>query len=59
MTQFTPFQFTISRATRASRVAGVIALILLAVLVAAPWWSSSSFLHLAGEFAVYLALATL
>jgi branched-chain amino acid transport system permease protein len=34
-------------------------LVLLAVLAAAPWWASSSFLHLAGEFAVYLALATL
>jgi branched-chain amino acid transport system permease protein len=36
-----------------------LALALLAVLAAAPWWASSSFLHLAGEFAVYLALATL
>jgi len=52
-------QFTISRATLTSRIAGVIALLLLAVLAAAPWWASSSFLHLAGEFAVYLALATL
>jgi branched-chain amino acid transport system permease protein len=52
-------QFTISRSTLASRIAGVLALLLLAVLAAAPWWASSSFLHLAGEFAVYLALATL
>jgi branched-chain amino acid transport system permease protein len=52
-------QFTISRSTTASRIAGVIALILLAILMAAPWWASSAFLHLAGEFAVYLALATL
>jgi branched-chain amino acid transport system permease protein len=52
-------QFTLSRSTLASRIAGVLALALLAVLAAAPWWASSSFLHLAGEFAVYLALATL
>jgi branched-chain amino acid transport system permease protein len=52
-------QFTLSRSTLASRIAGVLALVVLAVLVAAPWWASSSFLHLAGEFAVYLALATL
>ncbi len=52
-------QFTISRSTLASRIAGFLALALLAVLAAAPWWASSSFLHLAGEFAVYLALATL
>lgn len=52
-------QFTLSRSTLASRIAGVLALALLAALAAAPWWASSSFLHLAGEFAVYLALATL
>jgi branched-chain amino acid transport system permease protein len=52
-------QFTISRATLTSRIAAIFALVLLAVLAAAPWWASSSFLHLAGEFAVYLALATL
>lgn len=36
-------QFTRSRSTTASRIAGVAALILLAVLAAAPWWASSSF----------------
>ena len=51
--------FTLSRATTASRIAGLLALVLLAALAVAPWWASSSFLHLAGEFAVYLALATL
>lgn len=59
MTQFTLSSFSISRATTASRIAGAIALMLLAILAAAPWWASSAFLHLAGEFAVYLALATL
>ncbi len=48
--------FTVSRATLTSRIAGVLALALLLGLAAAPWWA---FLHLAGEFAVYLALATL
>ncbi len=52
-------QFSLSRTTRESRVAGAAALIVLAALIAAPWWAPSSFLHLAGEFAVYLALATL
>ena len=52
-------RFTLSRSTPASRLAGIAALLLLATLAAAPWWASSSFLHLAGEFAVYLALATL
>lgn len=51
--------FTITRSTTASRVAGVCALVLLAVLISAPWWAKSSFLFLAGQFFVYLALATL
>lgn len=50
--------FSLSRSNRASRIAAAFALVLLAVMIAAPWWASSSFLHLAGEFAVYLALAT-
>lgn len=52
-------EFVLSRSTPASRIAGVLALIMLAVLASAPWWAGSSFLHLGGEFAVYLALATL
>ena len=51
--------FSLTRSTRASRIAGVVALVLLVVLAAAPWWAGSAFLHLAGEFAVYLALASL
>lgn len=52
-------QFTLSRASTASRIAGLVAMATLAGLAAAPWWASSAFLHLAGEFAIYLALATL
>jgi branched-chain amino acid transport system permease protein len=52
-------EFTLSRSNAASRIAGVAAVILLVVLAAAPWWASSSFMYLGGEFAVYLALATL
>lgn len=50
---------SITRSTAASRVAGVFALILLAGLIAAPWWADSATMHLIGEFAVYLALASL
>lgn len=50
---------TITRATGASRVAGVLAIILVALLVAAPWWGSTAHLRLIGEFMVYLALASL
>ena len=49
----------ISRSTPASRIAGVAALLLLAILIAAPWWGSRATVHLIGEFATYVALASL
>jgi branched-chain amino acid transport system permease protein len=49
----------ITRATQASRMAGFCAIILIAVLVAAPWWGSTATLRLIGEIMVYLALASL
>ena len=49
----------ITRSTPLSRTAGALALLLVLVLAAAPWWGSSATLHLIGEFAVYLALASL
>jgi branched-chain amino acid transport system permease protein len=50
---------TITRTTSASRFAAVIAMVLIAVLLAAPWWGATSTLRLLGEFMVYLALASL
>jgi len=49
----------ISRSTRASRIAGVLALVLAMVLIAAPWWGSIATERLIGEFMIYLALASL
>jgi branched-chain amino acid transport system permease protein len=49
----------ITRATPASRIAAVIAVILIAVLIAAPWWGSTATLRLIGEMMVYMALASL
>ncbi len=49
----------ISRSTKASRAALPIAIILTAVLVAAPFWGQTSTLRLLGEMMVYLALASL
>jgi branched-chain amino acid transport system permease protein len=49
----------ITRATPASRIAGLLALVLIAVLIAAPWWGSTATLRLVGEMMVYLALASL
>ncbi len=50
---------TITRSTTASRVSAFIALALIAVLIVAPWWGTTSTLRLVGEFMVYLALASL
>jgi branched-chain amino acid transport system permease protein len=49
----------ITRATPASRIAAVVAVLLIAVLIAAPWWGSTATLRLVGEMMVYLALASL
>jgi len=51
--------FRIERSTRTSRVAAVIALLLVAALVAAPWWAGRADLRLFGEVYTFLALATL
>jgi branched-chain amino acid transport system permease protein len=49
----------IARSTRASHIAGGLALILIVWLIAAPWWGSTATLRLIGEMMVYLALASL
>ena len=49
----------IKRSTPASRAAAIVALVLFAMLLAAPWWGATSTLRLLGEFMVYLALASL
>ena len=49
----------VSRSTAASRIAGAAALVALAILIAAPWWGSRATTHLIGEFATYVALASL
>ncbi len=50
---------TVSRSSPASRFAFVIAIALVAILCAAPWWGSVATLRLLGQFMVYLALASL
>jgi branched-chain amino acid transport system permease protein len=49
----------ITRSTPLSRGAIAIAIGLIALLIAAPWWASSATLHLIGEISIYLALASL
>jgi branched-chain amino acid transport system permease protein len=49
----------ISRATSASRIAGIVALVLIVLMVATPWWGSVATMRLIGEMMIYLALASL
>ena len=49
----------VTRSTRASRAAGILALLVIVLLAAAPWWGSRADLRLIGEFATYVALASL
>jgi branched-chain amino acid transport system permease protein len=51
--------YSVTRATSYSRMALVLALVLIVVLGAAPWWGSTATLRLLGQFMVYLALASL
>ncbi len=50
---------TVTRSTPSNRAFLVLGLIILAVLIAAPWWAGRADLRLLGEFFLYLSLATL
>jgi branched-chain amino acid transport system permease protein len=50
---------SVTRSTPLSRVALVVAAVLVLLLMAAPWWGSTATLRLIGEFMIYLALASL
>ena len=49
----------VTRSTTLSRIALVVALVLVALLAAAPAWGSTATLRLIGEVMIYLALASL
>ena len=50
---------TVVRSTTTSWIAGAAALVLVIVLIAAPWWAGRAELRLMGELFLYLSLATL
>lgn len=49
----------VTRATRASRIAMLVAALALAMLALAPWWAGRADMRLMGEIYLYLALACL
>lgn len=51
--------YTISRSSRASRLAAIFGILLLVVLAAAPWWAGRADMRLLSEIFLYLSLACL
>ncbi len=51
--------YSVSRSSKAARVAAILAAIGLLVLIAAPWWAGRADMRLMGELFLYLSLATL
>jgi len=51
--------FTVTRSSRASQVAALIAAMVLIGLIAAPWWAGRADMRLMSEIFLYLALASL
>ena len=51
--------FSIERSTATSRVTAIVAFVVLACLVAAPWWAGRANLRLLGEIYSFIALASL
>ncbi|OSP55607.1 branched-chain amino acid ABC transporter permease [Pseudoruegeria sp. SK021] len=51
--------YRVTRGSNASRLAGLLGLIILLILIAAPWWAGRADMRLMGEVFLYLALASL
>ncbi len=50
---------SVSRTSRAAKVAAVLGLLVLVILALAPWWAGRANMRLMGEIFLYLALASL
>lgn len=50
---------TVTRGSREARIASVIGVVILIILIAAPWWAGRADMRLMGEIFLYLALASL
>lgn len=51
--------YTVTRGSQAARIAAIVGLLMLVVLIAAPWWAGRADMRLMGELCLYLALASL
>ncbi len=55
----TPSDFSVQRSSNTTRIAAVLGLLILIMLVAAPYWAGRADMRLMGELFLYLALASL
>lgn len=55
----TSASYTISRSSPASRLAAILGILVLAALIAAPWWAGRADMRLLSEIFLYLSLACL
>lgn len=51
--------YHVTRTSQAAKVAGLLGLVILILLIAAPWWAGRADMRLMGELFLYLALASL
>ncbi|MEL6685243.1 MAG: hypothetical protein AAFQ00_08125 [Pseudomonadota bacterium] len=55
----TPSAFQVTRSSPATKAAAALGILILIVLIAAPYWASRADMRLMGELFLYLALASL
>lgn len=54
-----PSSYHVTRSSPVTRVAAILGLLILVVLIAAPYWAGRADMRLMGELFLYLALASL
>jgi len=52
-------EYNVTRSSHAARISAIIGVLILLILIAAPWWAGRSEMRLMGEIFLYLALASL
>jgi len=52
-------EYNVTRSSQAARISAIIGVLILLILIAAPWWAGRSEMRLMGEIFLYLALASL
>ncbi|WP_327795330.1 branched-chain amino acid ABC transporter permease [Harenicola maris] len=51
--------YTVTRGSKSAKIAAILGLIVIVILITAPWWAGRADMRLLGELFLYLALASL